>query len=423
MKARNRRGAIPANRSLIAFGLTVLVLVASIGLYSFYYELGSNQSQTIQTSNPSVSTSSQSSAQGSTSQSSTSTTFVSKTFAKGNFSASTSSTSGLRLTLSMNALTIRMYDKLEVRAEEVNTSPQSINVTAADKWATRAYGQGGVCGSPDLVGIAIFGGNYTKDNLPANGGQLSLTAGVCLPAGYYTVPHSYLFQPQSAFASEAYECKPYSPNEIGSNPCTSISIRQAQTHANFSISRVSESYSSYRYLSPGNYTLAGVDEWGAIAILHFEVASPGCPFPRTGELIPPFTNMMSTVNGSWTFQLELNSTFVFRDQGFAVSATLTDSNLTDAYFPPHVLVSRPFPASLQIISPSGKLVWNYPPTPRTTLTEFIYSQNGGLDITNKTMSLLQSNQTYVVVAKPALFIQPDQPFPTGVEIRMSLMVC
>jgi hypothetical protein len=366
--------------------------------------------------------------QSSTAHSSTSTIFVSQTFNKGNFSLSTNSTSGLRLTLSMNAMTIRMYDTLAVRAEEVNTLPQSVNLTAADKWATGANGQGGVCGSADLVGIAVFGGNYTKSNLPARGeGQLSLTGGVCLPAGYYTVPHSYLFQPQSALATEAYECKPYFPNEVFSPPCPSISIRQAQTHANFSISKhwdisTDDQYSSYHYFSPGTYTLVGVDEWGAIAILHFEVASPGCPFPQSGESTPPFANMLSTVNGSWTFQLGLNSTFVFRDQGLAVSASLTDSNLTDAWFP-YILSGRPFLASLQIISPNGTVVWTYPPSPRTTLAYFIYSENDGLDVTNKTMSLLQSDQTYTLVAKPMLFIQPDQPIPTGTEIRMNFTVC
>jgi hypothetical protein len=133
--------------------------------------------------------------------------------------------------------------------------------------------------------------------------------------------------------------------------------------------------------------------------------------------------MLTTVNGSWTFQLGLNSTFVFRDQGLAVSASLTDANLTDAYFP-HILVSRPFLASLEFIGPSGPVMnWTYPPSLRTTLTSFIYAQDDQLDVTNKTISLLQSNQTYAVVAKPMLFIQPGQPYPTGLEIRMNFTVC
>jgi len=182
-------------------------------------------------------------------------------------------------------------------------------------------------------------------------------------------------------------------------------------------------YSFFHYFAPGVYTLVGADEWGAVAILHFQVANPGCPFPQSGESTPPFANMLTTVNGSWTFQLGLNSTFVFRDQGLAVSASLTDANLTDAYFP-HILVSRPFLASLQFIGPSGPLMtWTYPPSPRTTLTPLIYAQNDQLDVANKTISLLQSNQTYAVVAKPMLFIQPGQPYPTGLEIRMNFTVC
>jgi hypothetical protein len=169
--------------------------------------------------------------------------------------------------------------------------------------------------------------------------------------------------------------------------------------------------------------LVGADEWGAVTILHFEVANPGCPFPKNGDTAPPFANMLSTVNGSWSFQLQLNSTFVFRDQGLHIYASIDDSNLTDVFFP-HILFSRPFLASLQFISPDGTVAWSYPPSPRTTLT-YLHGDwpLDELDVTNKTMSLLQSNQTYTVVARPLLFTQPDQPYPTGLEIRTSLTVC
>jgi hypothetical protein len=323
----------------------------------------------------------------------------------------------------MNAVKIRMYDTLVVRAEEVNTLSQPINVTAADNWATGPLCPGGGCGSADSVGIAVLNGNHTRDDFPWRGGRLALTGGIGSPGPYAVVRLSYVFQPRNASAAEAYLCKPTFPNHVvPPNPCPTVNVKQVQTQVSYSISKYWD-LSGFHNLSPGVYTLVAADEWGAFVLMHFEVSSPGCLFPQGGGSTPPFAKTLSTAHGSWAFQLGLNSTFVFRDRGLGISASLTDSNLTDAYFP-HILVSRPFLASLQLIGSSGPvLTWTYPPSPRTTLSSFIYSQNDFLEVTNKTMSLLQSNQTYAVVANPMLFIQPDQPYPTGLEIRIDFTVC
>jgi hypothetical protein len=337
---------------------------------------------------------------------------------------------GLRLVLSMDATKIRMYDSIFVRVEEQNILPQSLNVSAAENWVTGALGSFGGCAGPDVVGIAVFQGNYTKNNLPRNG-ELRLE-GMVLPYPYCYRYHSYAFQPHSALATEAYACEPY-PNfggmgcQCNPNPCPALITSKAPTQFDLTISKyfdisTTDHYSSYHYFSPGTYTVVGADEWGAEAILHFVVANPGCPFPQTGETNPPFANELSAVNGTWKFDFELNSTFVFRDQSIGVSASLTDTNITDSIHP-SILVSRPFPASLQFISPNGTVVWTYPPSPLTSLTYITWISNAGIDVTNRTIAQLQSNQTYTVVAKPMLFIQPDQPITTGLEIRMSFTVC
>jgi len=232
---------------------------------------------------------------------------------------------------------------------------------------------------------------------------------------------------------EAYGCETNSTgNGAGSSPCgceletcpPNLMTERAPTQANFSVDAETGVYS---YLSPGVYTLAGADEWGATAILHFVVANPGCPLPQSedGSKLP-FPNQQTSVNGSWTFQFGLNSTFVLRNLGLHATAFLSDSNLTYESQHPLLSYSRPFMASLQFISPNGTVAWSYPPSNRTSLAYLGLNDEwpvDELDITNSTMSVLQGNQTYTVVAKPMIFNQDEEPISIGVQIMMSLTVC
>jgi hypothetical protein len=205
-----------------------------------------------------------------------------------------------------------------------------------------------------------------------------------------------------------------------------LRTERAQTQANFSVDAET---GDYRYLSPGVYTLVGADEWGAVAILHFVVANPGCPLPQSedGSNLP-FANQQTSVNGSWTFGFGLNSTFVLRTQGLQASASLYDSNLTYESQHPPLMYGRPFLATLEFISPNGTVAWSYPPSNRTSLADL--GANGEwpgldqLDIANSTMSTLQGNQTYTVLARPMIFSPfTEQPISVGVEVTMSLTVC
>jgi hypothetical protein len=434
LEAPAARGVL-TNRSILALGVIALVLIASIALYSSYYSgvAAGSRSNTVQAT--STAASSQQSQSSSSFQSLTSSKSVSPNFGRGNFSSSADSIDGLRLALAIEATAIPLYGTLSVRVEEQNTLPQPANVTAADDWRLIVSPSVG-CGGADVVGIALFAGNYTNDDLPSSG-QLSPHSGseVCLLD--YGLPnvYSYDFQPHSASATEAYGCEANSTgNGAGSSPCGCemeacppyLMTERAQTQANFSVDAQT---GDYHYLSPGVYTLVGADEWGTIAILHFVVASPGCPLPQSenGSKLP-FANEQTSVNGTWTFGFGLNSTFVLGTQGLRATASLIDSNLTYESQHPLLLYGRPFLASMQFISPNGTVAWSYPPANRTSLADL--GLNGAwpggewLDITNGTMSMLQGNQTYTVVAKPMIFSPfTEQPISVGVEITMSLTVC
>gem|GEM_PF-4985116 len=432
MEAPAARGVL-TNRSIVALGIMALLVIASIALYSSYYSgvAASSSSRTIQGSSTAASSQSQNS---SSFQSSTSSTSVSPNFTRGTFSSSTDSIDGLRLVLTMDATAIPLYGTLSVRVQEQSTSPQPVNVTAADDWRLIVLPSSG-CGGADIMGIALFAGNYTKEDLSRSSQLSGRGEYPCLLL--YGLPnvYSYDFQPQSASATEAYGCETNSTgNGAGSSPCGCemeacppyLMTERAQTQANFSVDAEN---GDYHYLSPGVYTLVGADEWGAVAILHFVVAIPGCPLPQSEDWSKlPFANQQTSVNGTWTFGFGLNSTFVLRTLGLRATASLIDSNLTYESQHPLLLYGQPFLASVQFISPNGTVAWSYPPSNRTSLADLGLNDAwpGGewLDITNGTMSMLQGNQTYTVVAKPMIFSPfTEQPISVGVEITMSLTVC
>lgn len=415
LRAREAFLFSPMNRAAAAFGLAVLVVVASVALYS---------------SSNLASTSVYPSGSQTSSQSSTSSVVIGEAYVRGNFSSSANSVDGLRLVLSSDASTIPLYGKLLVRVEEASTSNQPLNVTAAHNWTVSVVADVG-CGSPDMVGIALFAGNLSQGELQ-RGKQLSDTGrGICtMPPQGLPNAYSYKFMPSSSSATGAYGCEANSVgNGMGTVPCGCeievcppyLSVRPAETVAYFSID---SQFGFFHYLSPGVYTLVGADEWGAVAILHFEVANPGCPFPQSsGSTGLPFANQQTAVNGSWSFHVGLNSTFVLRNQGVEVSASLETSNYSIIYQHPSLLYASPFLASLQLLSPNGTVVWTYPPHAPSLI-----DVNGSwpldqLDMTNQTIGQLQGNQTYTLVAKPLLFVQQGEPYSVGLTISLSLTVC
>ena len=270
----------------------------------------------------------------------------------------------------MDATAIPLYGTLSVRVQEQSTSPQPVNVTAADDWRLIVLPSSG-CGGVDIMGIALFAGNYTKEDL-SRSSQLSARGEYpCLLL--YGLPnvYSYDFQPQSASATEAYGCETNSTgNGAGSSPCGCemeacppyLMTERAQTQANFSVDAEN---GDYHYLSPGVYTLVGADEWGAVAILHFVVANPGCPLPQSEDWSKlPFANQQTSVNGTWTFGFGLDKHFRPQDpRALRATASLIDSNLTYESQHPLLLYGRPVSsASVQFISPNGTVAWSYPPS-------------------------------------------------------------
>ncbi len=198
-----------------------------------------------------------------------------------NETASVSSIEGLRLSLSVNTTEVVPGRPILISVEEHNTSPQAVNVTAADDWATESYGSNGGCSGPDVAGYAIFAGNLTTRELSHETRLQLFGIGGCLPADN---AYSYLFQPESSNATEAHGCIPndngngeanscYGCGSPTPGPCNYLKLEPIQARVSNSVESYYLSDSGPSQFALGAYTAVGVDEWGAIVIIHFSVMS------------------------------------------------------------------------------------------------------------------------------------------------------
>ena len=198
-----------------------------------------------------------------------------------NETASVSSIKGLRLSLSINTTEVVMGRPIQIAVEEYNESPQTVNITAADDWATGAYGNNGGCSGPDVAGYAVFAGNLSARGLSDQIMLQLFGIGGCLPSAN---SYSYLFQPQSSNGTEVSGCIPNdngngeanSCNDCGSptlGPCNYIKLEPTQARVSYSVESYRLCDSGFSPFALGAYTAVGVDEWGAIVVIHFNVVS------------------------------------------------------------------------------------------------------------------------------------------------------
>jgi predicted secreted protein len=181
-------------------------------------------------------------------------------------SAVVKSASGLNLSLTLGPTAISAGQAVSVGIDEWNTLSTENTVPSASNWPLHGLALG-PCGTLNLpIGIEIARGFYTSSNVSgAQALQLS-------NPGLYDCPmilssiSSYAFEPNSFVAGVVGSCD--------SNPCfkenvsSTTNVTGYWTGGNNSSLLPSSTFNSF---APGEYTVVGGDEWGALAILHFTV--------------------------------------------------------------------------------------------------------------------------------------------------------
>jgi hypothetical protein len=176
-------------------------------------------------------------------------------------SAVTNPADHLELRLTLNATSIRSGQAVNISISEFNPQPQPNNVTASDDWPIEGLSLG-PCGTINLpIGLELFSGYYDASNV-SSARALQLDS-----PGIYNCPmmmsvDSYSFHPSSSAADVYGSCTP--------GFCFTMDVSSASSVSGYWGSGSSQAGNFHR-LSPGTYTVAAGDEWGALTILHFVV--------------------------------------------------------------------------------------------------------------------------------------------------------
>jgi hypothetical protein len=177
------------------------------------------------------------------------------------YSSTVISKYGLSLTLSLNSTTYHPGEQIPITIHEKNILAKENNIHVANAWPVQGLSLG-PCGTLNYpFGISILQGYYDAKSVAAIT-PLQLFD----PNAFYHCPAimaavSYNFQPWSDIAAiyTGHYFEPYS-----------IDMTAEVTSAGFwTGSRPNATFSNF---TPGIYTIAGGDEWGALVILHFTIS-------------------------------------------------------------------------------------------------------------------------------------------------------
>jgi len=221
---------------------------------------------------------------------------------------------GLRLSLWVNSTVIPSEDEIGINASVVNTRTTANNLTASNGWAVEGLSEGG-CNSGNAtnklffpIGLEVFRGNYGKDNLSSAGQPIDwwplvecIADGVSVGAQYLPLENitSYSLLPGNDSGTYAgyYVASTTSPPPVcGSGVCTySANVTRTYAKGVFPARMAFQQtinaangtggfYSSLGSSLPANYTLVAGDEWGQLAMLHFQVVASNS-IPRVGSFL------------------------------------------------------------------------------------------------------------------------------------------
>ena len=173
---------------------------------------------------------------------------------------------GLRFTLTLNRTSLAGSIPVDIQIDDQNILSSSNKLDASSNW--RIQIEVPPCGSLGTtdppIGFAIFHGYYTVTNLwLAN--QLTLYS-----PGKYLCPmvrgamSSYVFAPSNDTADFYGPC--------GSSPCLTTRVQlEDGFRGSWVVAQFGSSSGTFQIFTPGVYTVAGADEWGDLAVLHFVV--------------------------------------------------------------------------------------------------------------------------------------------------------
>jgi len=180
------------------------------------------------------------------------------------------SSDGLNFSVSINATTLSPNQWVEITASLNNTLSVNNNITATlngyqflgyHLWPNPA----GYWHSPYL--FVVLNGSYTAQSVVGLGGRGLAENGASAESA---TPWSYRFGPNSGRAVlSIYECTANCFNTtVGSYPSSASVIVRGYWATPLNTSN----YPSPPYaFTPGTYTVAVEDEWGAVLVLHFTV--------------------------------------------------------------------------------------------------------------------------------------------------------
>ena len=168
-------------------------------------------------------------------------------------SDSVASVGGLRLTLRISSASINPGGSLTINVTETNTNASPLSESTSSAWAVIGFRVGECHSSIYPFGVAVYQGHYTEKN-SSGARPLNLYPPVPCPlliryiSGYY-------FYPSSDIAVVL-------PGSGQGLAMTSGVLAQG----NYTSGSVLDRF------TPGQYTVAAGDEWGALTFLYFFVA-------------------------------------------------------------------------------------------------------------------------------------------------------
>jgi hypothetical protein len=184
---------------------------------------------------------------------------------------------GLVLVLWLNSTSIFAGQNIGISVSLLNTLDRPNNVTESSDWKFEWTGGAfEYCASKAPLQVAIFQGNFSYANLSNAGEPLEIYAPPSTTMTYLCPTEVdfpwFMFQPNSTNAIS-------NPTLCGYQNGTSSCSYQRNTTFSWSENYTANGYYSingnenYEFNSfSGVYTVAAVDEWGAISILHFIVS-------------------------------------------------------------------------------------------------------------------------------------------------------
>jgi hypothetical protein len=179
-------------------------------------------------------------------------------------SAASSSTTGLSLTLSLDAKTYYRGQEVQITINEINTLTKTNNLAVSDQWPFN-YPTGllinrVLCDAEiSPFRIAVLKGEYTAATFKTGTALLLEDPRVTHLCTTIIPPSTYAFKPSNGIAvlSPAFA--------DNSSPTEGLQIRALETLKSYWTP-------GYVALEPGTYTVVGADEWGSVVVTQFTVA-------------------------------------------------------------------------------------------------------------------------------------------------------